>query len=332
MLLRSRGPLQDTSSGRHEQKLPLEGHSTALVECIENGASCPFQDSTNKFRGVHCRLHCGRKLFRAHAAVGPFSVSTRYDANLTTIVRFRNVLFAMSRQVAVANSPEEVESSFKRAVIEIPRKHGLNAREDMGLCFTVSVAAKHWVGRPLHTPRFRVADIEDGLCAWRRLREARGLVYCGPSNRYTLRRRHSSDELRDAWIPLSKAYLDIWKDLGRKRARASNRILELRDRLCNTAKDSATPASAHDTTESNSNLTSPLPTSTDSVSAAGRNIHQEQGSDEAELHIRRVLVSWSGASTALSSCKRSSQLELKLRGALARDTTIQSSNKRMCKR
>eukprot|EP00435_Cladocopium_sp_Y103_P053144 s1622_g16.t6 len=149
--------------------------------------------------GVHCRVHGGRRLYRAHASVGPFSVASRYDAKLATAERFRDVLCAMSKRVAV-------EQFFREALVEEPRKWGLNGREDMRLCFTASVSAKHWVGRSLATPRFAVTELEDGLRAWHKLRQARKSFLLSPLSCNVFNTSFlTQQELDTAWCSLSQA-------------------------------------------------------------------------------------------------------------------------------
>lgn len=173
--------------------------------------------------GVHCRCFAGRRLYRAYASIGPFSVTSRYDRQLPTAVRFQQVLTAV-RETVLRAQPEEVEEAFKRAIIEEPRKWGLSSRDDMGLCFSAGVSAKHWVGRCLFIPRFRVCDLDIGLKAWRRLREARQLVYCGQGNGRTLLRHHSAEQLEAAWQAMQEAYVTAWTEGGHSRNKMEARV------------------------------------------------------------------------------------------------------------
>lgn len=165
-------------------------------------------------------MHGGRRLYRAHATVGPFSVASRYDAKLATAERFRDVLCAMSKRVAVARSIEEVEQFFREALVEEPRKWGLNGREDMRLCFTASVSAKHWVGRSLATPRFALTELEDGLRAWHKLRQARKSFLLSPLSNVFNTSFLTQQELDTAWCSLSQAYVEVWASSGRRGAAA----------------------------------------------------------------------------------------------------------------
>ncbi|CAJ1349039.1 unnamed protein product [Effrenium voratum] len=175
---------------------------------VRRKRSAEPMDKACQGRGVHCRVHGGRRLYRAHAAVGPFSVASRYDAKRATAERFRDVLAAMARRVAKARCAEEVEELFRRALVEEPRKWGLNGREDMRLCFTASVPAKHWVGRSLATPRFGLTELDLGLQAWQRLTQARSDL----NMRAPFQQTHDSER---AWLSLSQAYVDVWAGHGR---------------------------------------------------------------------------------------------------------------------
>lgn len=214
------GGLACQSGGGARSPTPL-GRATEGSKALRRGRRGPG-------RGVHCRVHGGRQLYRAAATVGPFHVASRYDADLTTAERFRDVLHGVARRVAEATSDSEVERSFRAALADEPRKWGLNGCEDMCLCFTVSVSAKHWVGRPLVTPRFALTKLEEGLRAWRKLRQARALVGNGPMNRYSQKRLPNLDA---AWQPLSQAFLDAWALAGRSAVSKAARKLEaLRER------------------------------------------------------------------------------------------------------
>jgi len=183
--------------------------------------------------GVHCRFHAGRSLWRAHATVGPFSVASRYDAARATAERFREVLCAMSKRVALASSIDEVEEFFRAALLEEPRKWGLNGREDMRLCFTAFVSAKHWIGRSLTTPRFGVTEVEEGLRAWHKLRQA--LKPSKAPKAPVLAAR--GPRRQEVWSSLRKAYLEIWASCGRQGAAAKLQALRLQHERSNGRRD-----------------------------------------------------------------------------------------------
>lgn len=204
-----------------EQRLALERY---ILSDRGNGFTEPASNQLGRKwsrGGVHCRVHGGRRLYRAHATVGPFSVASRYDAKLATAERFRDVLCAMSKRVAVARSIEEVEQFFREALVEEPRKWGLNGREDMRLCFTASVSAKHWVGRSLATPRFALTELEDGLRAWHKLRQARKSFLLSPLSCNMFNTSFlTQQELDTTWCSLSQAYVEVWASSGRRGAAA----------------------------------------------------------------------------------------------------------------
>lgn len=207
-----------------EQRLALERYILSDRDRVKRGSR--LEPASNQLGrkwsrgGVHCRVHGGRRLYRAHATVGPFSVASRYDAKLATAERFRDVLCAMSKRVAVARSIEEVEQFFREALVEEPRKWGLNGREDMRLCFTASVSAKHWVGRSLATPRFALTELEDGLRAWHKLRQARKSFLLSPLSNVFNTSFLTQQELDTAWCSLSQAYVEVWASSGRRGAAA----------------------------------------------------------------------------------------------------------------
>jgi len=108
--------------------------------------------------------------------------------------------------------------------------HSLNAAIKMELRFAVIVPAKYWVGTMLKTPQFAMRDLKVGLQAWWRLSEARGLVYRGRTNRYSILQRHSPEELDVAWRRLRGVYLDVWAEAGHSRGRVAKRITALEEK------------------------------------------------------------------------------------------------------
>mmetsp|Transcript_31394 Transcript_31394/g.51804 ORF Transcript_31394/g.51804 Transcript_31394/m.51804 type:complete len:146 (+) Transcript_31394:40-477(+) len=86
----------------------------------------------------------------------------------------------------------------------------------MRLCFTASVSAKHWVGRSLATPRFALTELEDGLRAWHKLRQARKSFLLSPLSCNMFNTSFlTQQELDTTWCSLSQAYVEVWASSGR---------------------------------------------------------------------------------------------------------------------
>mmetsp|Transcript_21212 Transcript_21212/g.73038 ORF Transcript_21212/g.73038 Transcript_21212/m.73038 type:complete len:580 (-) Transcript_21212:158-1897(-) len=203
-------------------------------------------DEAMQFSGIVCRWYGGRCAYAATGTVKGFRLFTRFDRDLVVAVRFRNVLIGIreavhclcgtldggSRNCAEALEVCAVDSTrledvFRHAVVEEPRKWGVDADRDMGLRFSICIGARYWVGRQLLSPRFPISAIDDGLCAWRRLKEARSVVYLGPTNRYSILQRHTPLELQAAWRQLRKVYLDICVMAGKDREKVAASLLDL---------------------------------------------------------------------------------------------------------
>uniref|UniRef100_A0A7S4PTG7 Uncharacterized protein n=1 Tax=Alexandrium monilatum TaxID=311494 RepID=A0A7S4PTG7_9DINO len=153
-----------------------------------------------------------RAVYRASAIIGPFRLYTRHVADKQAAECYCQVLTSIRQRVAAASDADSAAGLFARAVAEEPARLGAGA---MGLSFDGVVAARHWVGRQLRTPRFRAADVQAGLRAWKRLSDARNLMYSGRANLRTILQRHSPAEVEETWRRLRRAYLEVWEEAGR---------------------------------------------------------------------------------------------------------------------
>ncbi|CAJ1435258.1 unnamed protein product [Effrenium voratum] len=75
-----------------------------------------------------------------------------------------------------------------------------------GLQISVRSATQHWLGRDLHTPAWRLAELDLALDARRRLQAARGTVLVGGAG---LLYQCSVSEATTLWARLRKVYLEV---------------------------------------------------------------------------------------------------------------------------
>jgi len=181
--------------------------------------------------GISCRTAAGRRAYSARATAGPFHLSTRWHADFGKVVLFHRGLMAIRDRISAVRRCED-QDRFCQLLVEELESHDLQAARDMGLRFVAVVSAKHWVGKTLATPSFPISDLRAGVLAWRRLSEARSLVYSGRTNMHTSLQHNGPRELAAAWTRLRTVYLDIWESAGHHRdvidARLS--VLEARQR------------------------------------------------------------------------------------------------------
>lgn len=191
-------------------------------------------------RGVQTRLKCGRRSYCASMNIGPLLVSTKYHPEFSMALRFHEVLVAIHRRcgaqaasamIAGGETIDGFISSFRGAVAEAPPLFNLDAFADMDLRFAVLVPAKYWVGTIIKTPQFSARQrLDAGLRALQDLFQARGLVFRGRTNMYTILAKHSPEELQAAWQQLRAVYLDVWAaecgDQARRQAVARLAALE----------------------------------------------------------------------------------------------------------
>ncbi|CAE7259413.1 unnamed protein product [Symbiodinium microadriaticum] len=175
-------------------------------------------------QGVYKRVVAGHTSYEATCRTGPFNLSTKWTRSWEAAERFAKVLKGIRKRVL--QSSAEIEVSFREAIAEELWQTGLKAREDLNLAFVVRIGARYWVGRSLESPRFAASglDLERGLSAFRRLRQARGAVFEGACNELSLLMKHSPGELSDAWQRLRMVYLDIWEQAGHSRERVARRL------------------------------------------------------------------------------------------------------------
>ncbi|CAE6958500.1 unnamed protein product [Symbiodinium natans] len=175
-------------------------------------------------QGVCKRKFAGHISYEVLCRAGPFCLSTKWTRSREVAEQYAQVLNGIRQRVLQSDAAEEVR--FREAIAEELRHTGLRAREDLSLAFVAHVGARYWVGRTLETPRFAAsgADLERGLMAYRRLREARMAVFEGACNELSLLMKHSPGELSEAWQRLRVVYLDIWEQAGHSRERVARRL------------------------------------------------------------------------------------------------------------
>lgn len=162
-------------------------------------------------------------MFEGSCKAGPFRLFTRSVESPAEAAEFQEVLAAIRRRTLdAAVAGQSVEVAFKAAMADEPQR--LRCPERMGLSFTAGVPARWWVGRYLWTPRYHLAELEEGLSAWKRLVQARATVFSGHTNLRGIRKRHSLQELQATWQQLRTAYLEVWSQAGRDALKVSKML------------------------------------------------------------------------------------------------------------
>eukprot|EP00929_Paragymnodinium_shiwhaense_P057529 TRINITY_DN28802_c0_g1_i1.p1 TRINITY_DN28802_c0_g1~~TRINITY_DN28802_c0_g1_i1.p1 ORF type:complete len:596 (+),score=79.92 TRINITY_DN28802_c0_g1_i1:307-2094(+) len=224
--------------------------------------ACTYKKTGSKeLRPIQgCQRHRRRGCLegqRAAAQAGPFYVMTRYTTDaalaqraIAAVLRIRERMQGCLRSTASkpplasssdSSADEELSRDELNDVIERRFRKALSEAsldDDLKLRFYILVSAKHWVGRCLNSPVYKMGKdggrgLEAGLAAWRRLSAARETVYRGRSNRYHgLMQRHTKSELQDAWNTLKSTYVDVWEAAGHDAVTVSGRLraLEMRHR------------------------------------------------------------------------------------------------------
>lgn len=186
--------------------------------------------------GIHTSPKNGRERYCSCLHAGPFFLSTGYFSDISKVIGFRPLLELIRERVAAhgyANgemSAGILEDSFRASLNEVATCFGQQALDDMKLRFSILVPAKYWVGSVLKTPQYETScpqSLGAGLGAFKRLCEARHPIYPGPTNRYSILRRHSPTDLEAAWQRIRRTYVDVWAEAGYCCRRVITRLLQL---------------------------------------------------------------------------------------------------------
>eukprot|EP00435_Cladocopium_sp_Y103_P052452 s1644_g16.t1 len=116
---------------------------------------------------------------------------------------FRSALVDMKKRMEGVGQAA-FEARFREVLAACMAEHQLQPRA-MGLRFCVLLSSL-WLPRPLATPPFLAEGqgLDAGLCAWRRLGEARGAVL----RRGSVLQVQSPEEIAATWSRVRSAYLD----------------------------------------------------------------------------------------------------------------------------
>lgn len=182
--------------------------------------------------GVQSHQYNGHLRYTTRIRCGPFSVHSRAVSDFASVLRMQQVLRGVKQRFdtlgggcelhcdradgrAAARQADDLLDRLRHALLEV--HEGGKTAEEWGFGLTASVPSKFWIGKALETPlRPTTADgITACFNAWRRLFEAREVVYNGRMNRFSsLAVRHSSTELQEAWDKLRSTFLEIWAEAG----------------------------------------------------------------------------------------------------------------------
>lgn len=157
----------------------------------------------------------GRELrYRASACAGPFRLLTGYFKEHKQAAEHLALLQKVSQEVGCRGAAgsfldEAVECRFREAIADLGMAQAMTSQ----IRFFATVPAKYWIGRQLKTPCLLLPEgLQAGLDAWRKLRNARSSVYCGPCD--PLQRGHLAEEMEAAWQTLRGAYSEVWSTVG----------------------------------------------------------------------------------------------------------------------
>lgn len=205
---------------------------------------------TSGVTGLHSHRRSGRILYRASVVAGPFRLTTGLTSKIDVGQRYLQVLSRIRDLVTLdfpksshseehASSLDELnrtEERFRLALQSELSHLRFPENKALKLHFYACVPASYWVGQALSTPYYLALGpgLDDGLRAWRRLSEARGAVFRGRTNRFSILQRHAPEDLEAAWLQLRQTYIDVWADAGHcpQKVAARLRTLELKHRPC----------------------------------------------------------------------------------------------------
>lgn len=169
---------------------------------------------------VHPRLKSAAVRYSAEVTIDRLRLLTKEHHCLEVVQGFRSALVDMKKRMEGVGQAA-FEARFREVLAACLAEHQLQPRA-MGLRFCVLLGSL-WLPRPLATPPFLaegqtgdtmvihgahgvpvVQALDAGLCAWRRLGEARGRVL----RRGSVLEVQSPDEIAATWSRVRCAYLD----------------------------------------------------------------------------------------------------------------------------
>lgn len=189
--------------GCEADESPTDGPDELTELSARKGSSQPI--------GIARIHHRGECFYYAQMCVDGLYLMSKADRDLGTVVQYRQVLFAIKKKMAghEDKAAANFERRFREAVQQSLKESGLDAHS-MGLRFKVIIRAL-WLSRSLRTGVYSMAQIDAGLCAWRRLRSTRG----PKSGRCHVWRSASAiAEVEEEWAKLSTVYSQILADAG----------------------------------------------------------------------------------------------------------------------
>ncbi|CAL1132072.1 unnamed protein product [Cladocopium goreaui] len=152
---------------------------------------------------VHPRLKSAAVRYSAEVTIDRLRLLTKEHHCLEVVQGFRSALVDMKKRMEGVGQAA-FEARFREVLAACLAEHQLQPRA-MGLRFCVLLGSL-WLPRPLATPPFLAEGqaLDAGLCAWRRLGEARGRVL----RRGSVLQVQSPDEIAATWSRVRCAYLD----------------------------------------------------------------------------------------------------------------------------
>ncbi|CAE8587687.1 unnamed protein product [Polarella glacialis] len=147
--------------------------------------------------------------------IGIFSLISKSEPDLATALDHLAIITVLKQraQHGILNG-DNFEDCMRRALVETESEVGVEAMEDLGLKFFLTLSKSYWIGGHTQVVTPRIASLETAL-AYRRqfaeLQEAlshRGVVSSGLLN------RHSITDLEDNWHRFCVLYIEACCGLG----------------------------------------------------------------------------------------------------------------------
>eukprot|EP00435_Cladocopium_sp_Y103_P032773 s1884_g8.t1 len=188
--------------------------------------TCKLGNTKNVRRQPLCKgvRRRNRGYFVSTCCGGHFQLFARRAADIATAKRQHEILQGVRR--AVEQTRARKSSALGQAFAETVQSRAEELRR-VGFSFTIRVPAKYWIGRELRSPRYSLERLQVGLSALRRLQRARGAVYRGHANRYSIFAHNSPSEMESAWLHLRDEYLEVWAEAGWSREALLRRLQRL---------------------------------------------------------------------------------------------------------
>ncbi|CAE8676121.1 unnamed protein product [Polarella glacialis] len=165
--------------------------------------------------GVRGIINVKGTSYRACQQIGIFGLESRIVPDLATALDHLAIMTVLKHraQHGVLDG-DNFEDRMRRALVETESEVGVEAMEDLGLKFFLTLSKSYWIGPQTKVRTPRIACLETALAYRRQFAELQQALSHRGVVRHGLLNRHSIADLEDNWHRFSALYIEACCGLG----------------------------------------------------------------------------------------------------------------------